>query len=565
MVCCRKEQQAGLNKKIELLSDKLIPENIKSAETKIIKNNSITFGIFNFNDSVTIKEDRSVCLGSIFDSVDWQEPLKNIPDGSYALFRSNDEYVEVLSDGTATITVWYFKDENVFIASTSQRAVIFLTGSFIFNEKIIPWMLSAGNLGPGFSWDKRIKCLGPDSALLLNRLSWTISCKENKPDFTSLNVPDSRHYELMKEAVENTLASMKMDYSRWVIPLSGGYDSRYLLSLLKDRQGISTVTWGSRQFRNQKGNDAYIARMVAEKYGVKNSYFELDLHTGNIEKIFNYFLNCGEGRIDHLSGYTDGFDLWKILFESKVWGIIRGDVCFSNQMVLSLHDVRSKIGFPLCSDFANLNNYEEFGFTSQEWPEHLNKKQDETLETWRDMLYQQMRIPVVLAALSDLKLPYVEIVSPFLSRKIIYQSRMLPEHLRAGKVLFKELARQNDISGIEYARFNTYMDRENILKLKSTVEFLRDELNSLYSASVIPESFLKFVLKNMEVIGENKSANVKPARSIIKSFTPLWLRNKLKNKFYEIKKPVLDFNTLAFRCYIIGKINKLFNEDLKNI
>jgi len=36
-----------------------------------------------------------------------------------------------------------------------------------------------------------------------------------------------------------------------------------------------------------------------------------------------------------------------------------------------------------------------------------------------------------------------------------------------------------------------------------------------------------------------------------------------KEKILEIKKPVLDFNTLAFRCYLICKINKLFTEDVR--
>ena len=422
-------------------------------------------------------------------------------------------------------------------------------------------MLSAGNLGPGYSWDKRIKYLTGDSALLLNRSTWELFGKVNKCEFLNLNIPEKKHYNYMDQEICNTFNEIKIDFSKWVIPLSGGYDSRYILSMLKDKNGISTITWGSGKLRYQKGNDAYIAKKVAEKYGVNNLYFELDLNKNEIEKILNYFIICGEGRIDHLFGYTDGFAMWKYLFENNIKGIIRGDVCFSNQVVLSEYDVRFKIGFPLCTDFSNLNNYIDFGLPKQIWPEFLSIKKQESLQNWRDRIYQQLRIPVVLAALSDLKLPYIEVINPFLSKRIIYQSRKLPEHLRLTKTLFKKLAISKDTSGIEYARYNTYIDRENILKFKCFVDILKDELVSFLDDATLPNDFLKYVLSNLTVTSKNRRNNVGMVKDFIKIFIPLKLRNILKNKMEVIKKPILDFNVLAFRCYIICKINKRIQAD----
>ena len=64
----------------------------------------------------------------------------------------------------------------------------------------------------------------------------------------------------------------------------------------------------------------------------------------------------------------------------------------------------------------------------------LLQRSGESLTVWRDTLYHEYRIPVYLAALGDLKLPYVEQMNPLLSRKILTVFRCFPDHLRKGKV-----------------------------------------------------------------------------------------------------------------------------------
>ncbi|GAH87502.1 unnamed protein product [marine sediment metagenome] len=78
-----------------------------------------------------------------------------------------------------------------------------------------------------------------------------------------------------------------------------------------------------------------------------------------------------------------------------------------------------------------------------------------------------------------------------------------------------------------------------------------------------PVDFLKCILSNLTILVGTKSVKGISIKDMVKSFTPAWLRNKLKSKVLEIKKPVLDFNTLAFRSYLICKMNKLLNEDIK--
>ena len=56
--------------------------------------------------------------------------MAGIPDGSYALFRSDENKVELITDVVGSRTIWYVRTEDAFIASTSQRAIIFFSSGF---------------------------------------------------------------------------------------------------------------------------------------------------------------------------------------------------------------------------------------------------------------------------------------------------------------------------------------------------------------------------------------------------------------------------------------------------
>ena len=158
---------------------------------------------------------------------------------------------------------------------------------------------------------------------------------------------------------------------------------------------------------------------------MNHKYYHSDLSEEPVNNIINRFIRLGEGRIDHLSGYMDGFRMWKTLFEDKIHGILRGDEGFGWNQVSSALTVRLTIGCGLCSDFSNLKDYTKYGFASQELPQHLNQNKWETLNAWRDRLYHEYRLPTILSALSDLKFAYVEQINPLLSKIILQQVRQL--------------------------------------------------------------------------------------------------------------------------------------------
>jgi hypothetical protein len=534
-----------------------MPDNITALPPKIVDDQGIIFGIFNPSSSIFIK-DSSICLGSIFGQVnEWWKPLQEYPDGSFALFRGNSRYVEILSDVVASRTIWYFKNDNIFIASTSQRAIIIFLKSFQFNEAVIPWILSTGNFGPEHAWDSRIKRLNGDSSIILDRLYWTLTTKVNDHSFSPLKVSDQEHNILLRQALKDTFESIELDYSKWVLPLSGGFDSRGILCLLKDIDELKTITWGLNSSLFKKSNDAYIASSLANFLSLQHEYYEIDISNESIERIFNRFFICGEGRIDHISGYMDGFEIWRTLFERGVYGIIRGDEGFGWLPVSSPLDVRRGLGISLWSDFPNLRNLEEFGITGQNLPSSFDRKQEESLEMWRDRLYHQFRIPVILAALNDLKLPYVEIMNPLLSRRIIHQVRILPDHLRTDKNLYRKIIRSLS-PNIGFAKYQAIDTSENILRTKKVVDFFREELAAYYVESIFPRKFIRYIIDNIENFNKDDRKERRTIKYIIQPYVPAWIRNKARNTFMKLR---MDFNVLAFRAYMICRMKKMLAED----
>ncbi|MDB5014298.1 MAG: hypothetical protein JWQ25_2500, partial [Daejeonella sp.] len=317
--------------------------------------------------------------------------------------------------------------------------------------------------------------------------------------------------------------------------------------------------WGLKDALKQPGNDAYVAKKLADHYGIKHDYLLTDLSDEPLEKIFNRFFVCGEGRIDNIGGYLDGFKIWKKLFESQIRGIVRGDEGLGREAVSDLADVRWLNGVTLCSDYSNLKNIEELGVPENQLPIVLQKKENETLEVWRDRIYHAYRMPYGLSAFNELKVSYVEVINPLLSRKITHQARALPDHLRTNKSLFKKIV--NAINPhIEYATSSATADTKFLLQSQLAVDLFKEELTSANCKEILPGKLIDYILQNLKI----KDGNVNTrsgVKAFLKRYLPTWLRKKLVRQMNVGKQA--NVNALAFRCYTISKMNQLFYQDIK--
>lgn len=508
-----------------------------------------------------------VLLGFLYEkhSVHWDEPRKIYPDGNYALFRANEDEIEVVSDCAATRTIWYYHDDELFIASTSQRAIIMFLESFSFDERVIPWLLSTGSLGPTFSWDRRIKRLQADTSLSIDRKGWNISLNQNPITFNEVNRRTEAHKEVLTNAITKTVEFIEnIDFDQWVLPLSGGYDSRGILCFIKDGIGtpdnLKAVTWGLEESLSEDGNDAKVAKDLAQTLGIQHGYYHTGISSDPIETIIDRFLFCSEGRIDHISGYMDGMDIWKQFYNDNIKGVIRGDEGFGWGAVSSELTVRISVGCGLCSDFKNLSHIiDECELPTQELPHDLQKVTGESLDAWRDRLYHSYRLPTILSALSDIKFSYVEQINPLLSKAILNAVRSLPDNLRTDKFLFKRIVESMSPT-IPFATRGANASPKEILRNKAFADMLKSEISSDYSINLFGVKFKNLILKSIEVdeVRPGKQRKRRNIKGFISSILPQSIKNILRDS---VASPTVDGNILAFRVFIIIKMHKMLVAD----
>lgn len=549
------------SERLDIIAKRLIPDNIannKITNSKIISGNVASLVI---NDmGVFPQVDTSLLCGNAVLDKGWEQVGEPIPSGDFAIFRDNDKYFEIASNTVGSRTVWYFLDEDYFITSTSQRAIIMFIGKYKFNNKVIPWVLSSGTLGPKSSWDTRIKRLPPASSLLLKKETWNTSLETNDSTFNATNDKDVLKKNLI-EQIDIAVKSLGTTKQGWVLPLSGGYDSRGILCYMsrypKIFAPIRTITWGVKSEESRANGDAYIAKKLANSLGTMHEFMTTDISDEPAGKILDRFIRCSEGRIDHFGGYADGLQIWSHLHTSGIKGTIRGDEGFGWVPVTSEASVRISNGFGLCSDYENLKNIpHRFELEKQDIPVELQQREHETLETWRDRLYQNFRIPTVLSALSDIKYSYVEQASPLLYDNVIKAVRKVPDELRENKKIFRQIV--DEISpNIKYAAVGSNAPLSEILSSTGIADEIKNKLANNTYDNVLPFKLAEDIVKGMEV-NVNNSKGIKKLLKFIKRNIPSRWKSRLRDT---VAKPKINPFELAFRAYILVSMNEILISD----
>lgn len=495
--------------------------------------------------------DGSIFLGASFEEeyVSWDKPLTSYPDGTYAIMRFDHNFAELLPDHLASRTIWYYFDDEHIVASTSQRAIIKYIQSFEFNRDALPWILANGGLGPRQSWDARINFVPSGCSLVLDRADWkySIICvhSEEKTSEEKLGYSD------LECAIRETIEALPYDqYKKSLLPLSGGYDSRAILCFMatdpKRNSLPRTVTWGLKEKQDVVSSDAFVAQQLAQYYGTCHQYFETNLSNESIEEIFRRFIEVGEGRTDHISGYMDGFEIWRSLFVRGEEAIIRGDEVFGWKKVKSERDVLRSIGLSPLSDFSNV------GFLGiaelnkqQKLEDRMLRQAGETLEGWRDRLYREYRVPGMLAALTQLKVPFCEVVNPLLSKKIVRVVKSMADEERTDKKTFRKIV-QAMSPNIHYATTGSTAKVNNLLGRQDVKDFMISSLQSDAASEVLGDDLCRSLVNFMSMSKfEDFFYNI--LQGVSKATNP--------------SKRILEPNRLVFRAVLTIEVYRMFNSD----
>jgi hypothetical protein len=544
----------------DALNNNLAGNNITPRPPVVVHESGLAAALLNPSGAARM-HGASIAIGTLLEPRDdWHVPGAALPDGSFALLRANDTHIELAADGVASRTLWYAITDRELIASSSQRAIVTLLGSFEPNRDALPWMLSSGTLGPSAAWDARLHRVQPGERVLLDRASWrltsTIEPLEFAPDEAASR---TTQLERLRAAVDDACRRWSFDARKWVLTLSGGTDSRSLLCLLRHR-GIEAVTWGVPDSANQDGNDAHIARLLASTLAVPHRFFAMDSRADAAEVVLERFLDAGEGRVARISGYVDGFRIWKTLFDEGYDGIIRGDEAFGSVPVSTPYAVRFTASLTMLSDYFSREERETFELPEQRLPERLARGRGETLATWRDRLYQQFRVPTLLAGLTDVKTAYVEVGNPLLARSVLECVRALPDALRTEKCLWREIVGAQ-LPDVALATRVAIPSLAEVLADRRMQEILLAELTSGRSAAVLSPLLRARCCAALRAAGRElgSARRASRCRPVLLRAVPARLRAAVRT--WRIGHSRLDPLVLAFRAFVAVRMHARLGVD----
>jgi hypothetical protein len=318
------------------------------------------------------------------------------------------------------------------------------------------------------------------------------------------------------------------------------------------------MTWGLAESPSQPGNDAFIAEKLAKCYGLPHDYLLTEVSGDPPEQVVDAFLSASGGTTDQLFPYLDGLRMWSSFPERGIDGVIRGDEGFGWIPVHSEQLARTSVGMMTLSDFMDDATAEQMSDRPQVIPDELKHREDETIATYRDRLYHSFRIPIGLAALNDVKAPFVEIASPFLSRRVLEFIREMPDQLRTDKNLFKDIAKSVS-PPIPYATMGADDDKNDYLGSIVYSRWLQNELKTEIAVRLFPTRFRESLLTG----SRRPPSPLEPSRNLRAAIKRIIPASWVKTVRAQMGPVLPGYRLMSLRSSLICRMVRLLEEDSK--
>lgn len=493
----------------------------------------------------------------ITESLDFQISFPGLTVDNLNLIKIKEtgNKVEVYSDSIGDRVIWYYLDENWFFISNSQFYILRIVGNYTPNEKVWPWMLANGNLSAGGSWDKRINAVPPQGSITLSIDEWKVEEKRNIWKFEYQISNRETALELLKEKLFDVASQYKLSMDKTLLTLSGGYDSRATLYLLKGNHSeFRTATWGTQKSFSKKGTDSYIARKISLVWQTHHQEFLFRLNN-NFDSALEKFLFLGEGRNDHINSFMDGLQMWEDINKMGYTHVVRADEAFGWLPVSTELDARLSVAMGSLNDFNNIPGSVSYDYPIIDLPDHLLRHGSEPVEDYRDRLYQTFRLPFVIGPLQDIPLNYVETINPLLHPQIIQYMRRLPPEFRTNKNLYAEWVKTL-LPEIPFAYSQAIPKPDDLLFHSQNKQLFISFVNDTSASRLLGNTLINFLKDNWDKNEKEFSSTSKLKYRIIHAM-PSGLKKFVRNKITGYTLPV---NALALRALIIYKMQMILND-----
>jgi len=556
IVCCWRHEDASVTKaELEACAARLAPDNIWPQSPRVVLRPRLAVCATN-PVPVALLTESGVCVGRLLDgAARWDTCLGPTPDGSYAIARFDEQRVELLTDAVASRTIWYVKTERLFLASTSQRALAMLLRGFRPDPAAATWLLTSGNLGPEAGWDLRVARVPANARLLLDRARWRVHIEATEIGFEESGASSKAQVEHLFDVITDVCRRMDLDDRTFVLPLSGGLDSRSILLGMR-AAGIRPrcLTWGPSAAADDPKSDAGVAARLARALDLEHRFYPVE-PARPFADVLRRFVELGEGQVEDLLGYVDGMQLFATLFDSGVQSLVRGDEpSFGEYHVYrSEHQARIRENGLLVSDYPQTHPLRRLDVDGQVWPHRLRRRTDEGLEPYSARLYEQHYVTAALAPLNHIKCAYMEVANPLLSRRVIAAAHGLSTSLRTGRRSLKEIASLYG-PAVPFSVRHSSPVPCGLLALEPLVAELRHTLASETAATLFPEETLRTLRAALVPSGPRLKTSLKGRT---KEVVPKHVIEHL----HPVPEVELSPRRLAFRACLSIRAHELFRED----
>lgn len=571
--------------RLEQVCDLLTPDAIKDDSHNTVAvwpEDENTFYAIQNSDGVATPVQGTLTIGWLLECDDQQPELESYEaDGSYALVKNTVDGTAFCCDQFGSRTLWYYRDENRFIISTSQRAIVALKNSFNLNMEALAWYLSAGCQGAFISWDQDIKQVLPHLDYRFNSVNWRLSSTQKSgmelpaSGSTKMSAYLKIYQKQVTAALKQTIYSCS-DY-KILLPLSGGLDSRLLLALCKkanlDTQ-LMLVNWGVPNPSNTF-DDKEAAHRVARFYdkGLLDKFLPTQIDVDAYEQIFERFVAASEGRLDHFNAFVDGFKMWHDFYQRGYRMIIRGDIPFPTGLCLNESQIRAKMGLKLFSDYTNISDFEVEAYAKLQDKssiKSLQRLQGESLIRWRDRTFTAIRVPVILAAFSHQVSAFTENRTPMLNWSMFKLYMGLADKNKGSKRHIKKLWRRYDRSEVSSKAVSSLRPMDSYFANVQEQQYLLNKLEEIKGSRYLSLALVDSVISalSQQKLQDNNLPTGLRRKAIVQR-AHHWLTHNLpalpKAYLKSIQAKRLSATTLAYRIVLADKIIAMYLSDAQRI
>lgn len=348
----------------------------------------------------------------------------------------------------------------------------------------------------------------------------------------------SKPEELLEE-INAGLIALASRYKKFLIPLSGGVDSR-LITMQCHKLGIpfEAITFVANV---PDGDDFDIASRLVKIYGVKHHRWEWKPTADTLENFFQLCISTA-GTNDAYTTYPDGMKEFAAI-ASEFDCVLRGDHSFGfgahcESLFQSAHDLginyKENLNWLLRDEYQNRLNVEAV-FAEQEEVD-LNLK-GSAVNEWRHRSRRLTRNPRAHLPIGQVQSEHAMIAYPLLTRNIVKRMARCATWQKNNKQIAHDalaVGSPPDIKRIPHSTRHTWLTGEPLLNLppeilRQMIEFVQKPgiLNDLVDEALVAGKFAPC----LDSAGKPTKPRLrKSAKQIIKQLLPTRVLHRYKDR-----------------------------------